>query len=73
MNKAFLSELFQLSPSERIQLAEDFWDSVSANSEDWPALRDAQKAELERRLAEHRNDPGQAVSWAEVRERLSAR
>jgi len=73
MNKALLSELFQLSPSERIQLAEDLWDSVSANVGDLPPLTDAQRTELERRLDDHRNNPGSAISWAEVRERLWAR
>jgi putative addiction module component (TIGR02574 family) len=73
MNKALLSELFQLSPSERIQLAEDLWDSVSANVDDLPPLTDAQLTELERRLNDHRRDPGSAVSWTEVRERLWAR
>jgi putative addiction module component (TIGR02574 family) len=73
MNKTLLSELFHLSPSERIQLAEDLWDSVSANEQDLPPLTESQRVELQRRLADHRSDPKSAVPWAAVRERLWAR
>jgi len=38
MNKALLKELMELTPEERIQLAEDLWDSISA--EEVPPLTD---------------------------------
>ncbi|MBA2693196.1 MAG: addiction module protein [Rubrobacter sp.] len=62
-------ELLKLSVPERIQLAEDLWDSIAAESEALP-LTDAQRAEAERRLAEHDRDPESAISWEEVRGRL---
>ncbi len=65
-----LSELFKLSPAERIQLAEDLWDSVAADPEAHPPLTDAQCAEIERRLDEHARNPSAAKSWDEVRARL---
>ena len=65
-----LDDLFKLSPAERIQLAEDLWDSVAADPDSMPPLSDEQKAELERRLAEHARDPSSAVEWEEVRKRL---
>jgi putative addiction module component (TIGR02574 family) len=71
MNKALLKELMELSPAERIQLAEDLWDSIG--SDEMPPLTDEQKDELDRRLAEHKKDPGRASPWDEVRTRLWAR
>ena len=49
-----------LSPEERIQLAEDLWDSLP-DLPDLPPLTPAQAAELDRRLAADRadGDPGQ--------------
>lgn len=73
MNKPLLAELFRLSPAERIQLAEDLWDSVAAEPETLPSLTDAQQTEIERRIAEHTKDPASTVAWDEVRTRLWAR
>jgi len=68
-----LEELVKLSPAERIQLAEDLWDSVAADPASLPPLSDAERAEVERRLAEHARDPGAATTWEEVRARLWSR
>ncbi len=64
--------MLKLSVPERIQLAEDLWDSIAADPEALP-LTDAQQAEIERRLAEHARDPDSAISWEEVRARLRQR
>lgn len=45
-----LDEIQQLDIAERIQLVEDLWDSVAARTSNFP-ITDAQKAELDRRLA----------------------
>ena len=68
-----LAELLKLSVPERIQLAEDLWDSIAAEPEALPPLTDAQRAEIERRLAEHDRDPTSAIPWEEVRARLHQR
>jgi putative addiction module component (TIGR02574 family) len=68
--KSLLVELLKLSPAERIQLAEDLWDSVAASPEGMPGLTAAQHAEIERRLIGHSRDPGAAMPWEEVRARL---
>jgi putative addiction module component (TIGR02574 family) len=68
-----LEDLFKLSPAERIQLAEDLWDSVAADPESMPPLTDAQRAEIERRLAEHARNPGSAIDWNDLRARLWSR
>ena len=44
-----------LTPEERIQLAEELWDSL--DSAELPISEDL-GAELDRRLERHRNDPG---------------
>lgn len=67
-----LSELLRLSVAERIQLAEDLWDSVAADPEALPPLTEAQQSEIQRRLAEHERDPSSARTWDEVRSRLWA-
>jgi putative addiction module component (TIGR02574 family) len=69
MSSVPIEELLKLSVAERIQLVEDLWDSIAADPEALP-LTEAQKAELDRRLAEHEADPDSAVPWEEVRERL---
>jgi putative addiction module component (TIGR02574 family) len=73
MDGSLVTELLKLTPAERIQLAEDLWDSVAAKPEDVPPLTDAQREEIQRRLDEHERDPAQAVSWEEVRARLWSR
>ena len=58
-----------LTVAERIQLAEDLWDSVREAPEVLE-LTEAQRAELDRRLAAHRADPDSAIPWAVLREEL---
>ena len=68
-----LTELLKLSPEERIQLAEDLWDSVAADHDGLPPLSDAQRTEIERRLTTHADDPSTALDWDDVRKRLWSR
>lgn len=71
MNKALLQELFQLTPAERIELAQELWDSVEPN--DYPPLTPKQSEEIDRRIAEHEKDPSSAISWDVVLASLRAR
>jgi putative addiction module component (TIGR02574 family) len=59
----------KLSIAERIQLAEDLWDSIPPEGVDVP-LTDAQRAELDRRLEDLEQDPDAGESWEIVRARL---
>jgi len=66
-----LAELFKLTPAERIQLAEDLWDSVAANpDDDVMPLSEEQLAEIDRRIREHVADPSTALPWEDIRKRL---
>ncbi len=67
---ALREELFKLTAAERLELVEELWDSIAAEAErdaDVLPLTDAQKEELDRRIAAHRADPGRVVPWEEVR------
>jgi putative addiction module component (TIGR02574 family) len=64
------AEIEQLSIAERVQLAEDIWDSIAAAPEMLP-VTEAQRAELDRRLALLGQDPSRTVPWDEVRSKLS--
>jgi putative addiction module component (TIGR02574 family) len=69
MGTADLQALFALSPAERIELAEDLWDSVAQEAAGQP-LKAHEIAEIEKRLAEHRANPQDVVPWATVRANL---
>ena len=59
----------RLQIEERLALVEDIWDSIAADSAALP-LTNAQRAELDRRLAEHETSPDDVVPWeASVRDK----
>jgi putative addiction module component (TIGR02574 family) len=64
-------EISQLSISERIQLAEDLWDSI-LERQDEVQLDPAQQQELDRRLDRYRQDPTAGSSWETVKQRLGS-
>jgi putative addiction module component (TIGR02574 family) len=69
MSPLALKEILKLSVSERVQLAEDIWDSIVASPETLP-VTDAQKRELDLRRDAHVKDPASTKSWEEVRANL---
>ena len=64
------SEILEMSVAERIQLVEDIWDSIAAVPDALP-LTDAQREELDRRIAAYHENPQLGSPWDEVRKRLS--
>ncbi|MEL6231458.1 MAG: addiction module protein [Cyanobacteria bacterium J06627_3] len=62
-------EISQLGIAERIQLAEDLWDSILSSPEALP-ITDNQKQELNSRLAAYDQDPTAGASWQDVKKRL---
>jgi putative addiction module component (TIGR02574 family) len=51
----------KLDRAEQLALAEEILDSLAA-----APLTDAQRAELDRRLADHRANPEDVIPWEEI-------
>ena len=64
--------IFDLSPSEKLQLVEDLWDDLSATPEAVP-VHDWQKEELTRRKANLMNNPAAGRAWDDVKQRVRSR
>ena len=68
MNQTAAS-VFDLSPSEKLQLVEDLWDDLAATPADVP-LPDWQVEELKRRKANLTRNPASGLGWEEVKRRV---
>jgi putative addiction module component (TIGR02574 family) len=67
-----ITSVFDLSPSEKLQLVEDLWDDLAASPEAVP-VHDWQKEELARRKANLLSNPATGLSWDEVKRRVRSR
>ena len=63
-------DIEQISVSERIQLAEDLWDSILSVPEGL-AVTESQKQILDERLERHQTDPEDLPTWQAVKARIS--
>jgi len=63
------ASIFDLSPSEKLQLVEDLWDDLAATPADIP-IPDWQVEELDRRKANLNSNPASGLSWDEVKRRV---
>ena len=66
------SSVFDLSPSEKLQLVEDLWDDLAATPEVVP-VQEWQKKELSRRKSNLMKNPGSGLSWEELKRRVRSR
>ena len=66
MSKKLLTEALELDVAERIQLAQDIWDSISRVPEPLD-LTEEQKAELKRRIDSYRQNPSDSISWEDLK------
>ncbi|HLF12515.1 MAG TPA: addiction module protein [Gammaproteobacteria bacterium] len=62
----------RLGIEDRLALVEEIWDSIAVDSAAVP-LTDAQRAELDRRIAEHESNPNDVVSWEEAKASIAER
>jgi putative addiction module component (TIGR02574 family) len=62
----------RLGIEERLNLVEELWDSIAADSAEVP-LTEAQRAELDRRIAEHDANPDDVATWEEVKTSIAER
>ena len=70
MVRLSLDEIQQLSVSERVQLAEQIWDSIVETPDALP-IPESQIHELDRRLKLHNENPETAQPWSTIRSRLT--
>jgi len=70
MNGDLLAEALKLSPSDRLELIEALWDTLS---EDDIPVTSEERALLDERLADLEKNPGAQSSWQEVKARLEQR
>jgi putative addiction module component (TIGR02574 family) len=61
----------RMSADDRLNLVQEIWDSLAQEIEREP-LTEAQRRELERRVAAHAANPNDVVPWGEVKERALA-
>ena len=71
MNPTMIS-IFDLSPSEKLQLVEDLWDDLAAAPEAVP-VHDWHKEELARRKANLMQHPTSGLTWEDVQRRVRSR
>ncbi len=72
MNTHFLDQARQLSVEDQLELVTVLWDDIVKRNV-VPPPTDAQKAELDRRLADHEANPDDVVPWDEVKTSALAR
>jgi putative addiction module component (TIGR02574 family) len=66
------TSVFDLSPSEKLQLVEDLWDDLAATPDAVP-VHDWQKEEITRRKANLVGHPASGLTWEEVQRRVRSR
>ena len=66
MARLSLDDIQRLSVSERVQLAEQIWDSIVETPDALP-IPETQIQELDRRLKLHNEDPEAAQPWSTIR------
>lgn len=66
------TSIFDLSPSEKLQLVEDLWDDLASTPHAVP-VHDWQKEELARRKANLMQNPASGLTWEEVTRRVRSR
>jgi putative addiction module component (TIGR02574 family) len=71
MQSSPLPQLLKLSAGDRAELAMALWESLTDSEREGElALTDEQRSALDRRWAEHVENPGSAIPWPDVRRKL---
>ncbi len=58
------SQLASLSAAEKVALLDAVWESLEADAQ---LLSEAQRAELDSRIARHEKNPSDVIPWEKVR------
>jgi len=71
MNQAVLKDALALSVSERIQLVEAIWDTISIPGPGQTVpISNVLREELDRRAEQHRLHPESGTDWENLKRRL---
>jgi putative addiction module component (TIGR02574 family) len=57
-------QIDNLSAAEKAELLDEVWESLEADA---VSLTDAQRAELDHRIARHEQNPSDVVPWGQVK------
>ena len=68
-NEISMADVLRLSVAERILLVEDIWESIASHPES-VEVSDAQRAELDARMAAHRQEPSVGTEWDVLKKSL---
>ena len=60
-------QIDSLSTAEKAELLDEVWESLEADA---LSLTDAQRAELDHRIARHEQNPSDVIPWEQVKSRL---
>lgn len=64
----------QMTTAERILYVQELWERIAADTEaEAVPLSEAQRAELQRRLADHEAHPEASIPWEAAREQVRRR
>lgn len=72
MNTQLLQQASVLDIDEQIELVEAIWNGIVSRGA-VPPLTEAQKIELDRRLADHLENPNDIVPWDEIKASILAK
>jgi len=61
------SQIDSLSPAEKAELLDTVWESLEADA---VLLTDAQRTELDYRIARHEQNPSDVIPWEQVKASL---
>jgi putative addiction module component (TIGR02574 family) len=61
------NEIGELSATEKIELHDALWESLESGV---PLLTEAQRAELDKRIARYEQNPSDVIPWEKVRASL---
>jgi putative addiction module component (TIGR02574 family) len=67
-----LNEIIALKVEDRISLVQAIWDSI-AEEQAYSEITDAQKKELDRRIADSEANPENTLTWEEIRASIKKR
>ena len=61
-----------MSVTDRLLIVEDIWDSIALSNNKLP-VSDEHKSDLDSRFEDYKNDPSNASTWKEVKNRIESK